>query len=248
MQSLELLTEGNYFHIYNHGIDDQDLFRGTDDYNYFLHLYEKYIDPVAETFAWVLMKNHFHLLIRIKENMVYKYSNADRSNDAVRFEEIKWETINLNNLSASEEPDSIMKNKKPQPHLHFSHLFNAYTKYINKQYQRHGNLFERPFKRKQINSQSYLKQIVIYIHNNPVHHNFCQHPVEYPWSSYLSCISVKSTKLQRDSVIGWFDDVGNFKYCHEGKIEIEQIEKFLNINQATCQRPKDLTALEKNKI
>jgi hypothetical protein len=30
-------------------------------------LYDKHISPIADTFAWVLMRNHFHLLVRIKE-------------------------------------------------------------------------------------------------------------------------------------------------------------------------------------
>lgn len=223
------LEQGRYYHIYNCGIDGRDLFKDKSDYEHFLSLYEKYIDPVAETFAWVLMGNHFHLLVRVKENVVYKYTNADRSNDAVRFDDMKWETCDL---SACEVPvngtgsDSV---KKVNPNLHFSHLFNAYSKYFNKKHNRHGSMFERAFKRKIIDTDDYFRRVVLYIHNNPVHHGFCEHPVEYPWSSYLTCISVKPTKLQRDEVIGWFDSVGNFKYMHEEKVEITKIEKWLEI-------------------
>ena len=69
--------------------------------------------------------------------------------------------------------------------------------------------------------------MVLYVHNNPVHHKFMEHAMEYPWSSYLTCISVKPTKLQRDAVIGWFDDEANFKYLHDQKIEVEEIERWL---------------------
>ena len=86
------LKEGIFYHIYNRGINSCNLFREPDNYEHFLELYDKYISPVAETFAWVLMPNHFHLLVRVKEDVVYKYSNADRSIDAVRFEEQKWQT------------------------------------------------------------------------------------------------------------------------------------------------------------
>jgi len=219
----ERLKYGHFYHIYNRGIDSCDLFREPDNYQHFLGLYDKYVSQVAETFAWVLMPNHFHILARIKENVVYKYSNADRSIDAVRFEEHKWETIDL---SACEAPDSV---KKPQSHLHFSHLLNAYCKYINKRYGRHGSLFERPFKRKEIENERYLKRVILYIHNNPVHHGFCSHPVEYPWLSHLSCISVKPTKLKRESVLGWFDSEANFKQLHNSEIEIERTERWLEI-------------------
>lgn len=163
MQAFEKLEHGQFYHIYNHAVGGRDLFRDTGNYEHFLSLYNKYIEPVAETYAWCLMPNHFHVLVRIKENVVYKYSNADRSGDAVRFEEVKWMT---KDLSASEASDSV---KIPKPHLHFSHLFNAYSKYINMQTSARGALFERPFKRKLIDSVEYLQRLVIYIHHNPAH-------------------------------------------------------------------------------
>jgi putative transposase len=67
MQPLEPLTPGNYYHIYNRGIDGCELFHEPENNEYFLGLYDKYILPVAETYAWVLMKNHFHFLIRVRE-------------------------------------------------------------------------------------------------------------------------------------------------------------------------------------
>ncbi len=173
MQTFQQLGYGNFYHIYNHGVGKRNLFEMPENYEYFLALYDKYISAIAETYAWVLMPNHFHLLVRIKENIVYKYSNADRSIDAVRFEEIKWMT---KDLSASEASDSV---KIPKPHLHFSHLFDAYSKYIDIRCATHGALFERPFKRKLIDSTDYLRQVILYIHNNPIHHGFCQHPSEY---------------------------------------------------------------------
>ncbi|MCK9210169.1 MAG: hypothetical protein M0Q53_08830 [Prolixibacteraceae bacterium] len=222
------LEPGNFYHIYNRGINSCNLFREPANYEHFLELYEKYISPVADTYAWVLMPNHFHLLVRVKEDVVYKYSNADRSVDAVRFEEQKWQTTSLSDLSACEAPDSVknqnhsVKNHKiPNAHLHFSHLFNAY---FNTYTDRHGSLFERPFKRKEITDQEYFKQMVLYIHHNPVHHKFTAYAMDYPWSSYLTCISVKPTKLQRNTVIGWFDNEANFKYLHDQFIDYEETE------------------------
>lgn len=246
MQNFEPLISGKFYHIYNRGINSCDLFRKDVNYEHFLMLYERFISPVADTYAWCLMKNHFHLLVRVKEDVVYRLSNADRSLDPVRFENEKWETVNLSASTAgrpdsvdperssdSNNPNGIIKStdqpKLPKPHLHFSHLFNAYSKYYNKREDRHGSLFERPFKRKLIENETYLKHVILYIHNNPVHHGFCTHPAEYPWSSYLSCISATPTKLNRGEVIGWFDDEANFKFMHNVEIEIEKLEKWLEI-------------------
>jgi REP element-mobilizing transposase RayT len=152
----ESLKYGHFYHIYNRGIDSCNLFREPDNYEHFLALYDKYISPVAETFAWVLMRNHFHLLIRVKEE------------DDVR------NLTGFENLSGLKSRNGL----KP-PHQHFSNLFNAYAKAFNKRFSRHGSLFERPFNRKRIDNERYLKHVILYIHNNPVHHGFCSHPV-YP--------------------------------------------------------------------
>ncbi len=205
MEIIEPLNYGNFYHIYNRGIDSCNLFTEPDNYEYFLSLYDKYISPVADTYAWVLMPNHFHFLVRLKEEKEIVAS---------------LHQTGFENLSGVEVK---------QPHQHFSNLFNAYTKAFNKRTGRHGSLFERPFKRKLIDSEEYLNQVILYIHNNPVHHGFCDHPVEYPWSSYLTCISIKPTKLHREQVIGWFDNQANFKYLHDQKVEVEQIERWLEI-------------------
>lgn len=235
---MEPLKHGKYYHIYNRGINREDLFRQTNDYKHFLWLYEKYVSPVADTFAWVLMKNHFHLLVRIKdagEIGAYKLSNADRSMDDGRFKEEKWETIpNLSisaaiNLSASPRPDSVNvgNSKIPNPTLHFSHLFNAYSKYINKMYNRSGSLFERPFRRKQVYSNGYFRHMVVYIHHNAEHHGFTDNYKDYPWSSYGGILSVKPTRLSREKVIGWFDGAANFVAMHGQKIDSELIKEIL---------------------
>lgn len=191
MQALDALEFGQYYQIYNRGINGCDLFISEENYQYFLSLYEKYIDPIAETFAWVLMPNHFHFLIKLKGKK------------------------DLSGL-------------KP-PHQYFSNLFNAYTKAANKRNNRQGSLFERPFKRKLIDDETYFKNLVLYIHRNLVNHGFCEHPLEYGWSSYLTCISAKPTKIMRDDVIQWFCDKENFEYCHKQTLAVDGIEEWLGL-------------------
>ncbi|GET23944.1 hypothetical protein [Prolixibacter sp. NT017] len=227
MQQFEPLIYGQFYHIYNHAVGGRNLFCEANNYEYFLSLYDKYIEPIADTYAWVLMKNHFHTLVRVKEKEkigYYKKLNSDRSDDSVRFQ-------TTTDLSEFGEPERVDINnlKRPEPVKHFSHLFNAYGKYLNKRNETRGALFERPFKRKLIDNENYLKQVILYIHNNPIHHGFCEHPIEYPWSSYLSCISIKSTKLHRDAVIGWFDSEANFRAMHNQKVEVMKIEEWLEM-------------------
>ncbi len=196
---MEPLLHGKYYHLYNRGIDGCDIFRENTNYEYFLNLYERHINPIAETYAFVLMKNHFHFLVRIKEKEI--------------------DLPGFKNLEGLEK----------KPYQHFSNLFNAYSKAFNKKYNRTGSLFEKNLRRKLIDSQEYLKKVILYIHNNPVHHHFCERPEDYPWSTYKVCLAFQPTKLKRDIVLGWFDDIGNFKYLHNQKIGVAKIESFLKI-------------------
>jgi len=67
MPAAQPLQPGQYYHIYNRGNNRENLFHEERNYAYFLRLYAFHIEPIAETFAYCLLKNHFHLLIRIKD-------------------------------------------------------------------------------------------------------------------------------------------------------------------------------------
>ncbi len=67
MTSPSPLKPGVYYHIFNRGTNRENVFMEERNYHYFLQLYLKYIEPVAETFVYCLLKNHFHQLVRIKE-------------------------------------------------------------------------------------------------------------------------------------------------------------------------------------
>lgn len=210
----EQLDYGKFYHIYNCGINGCNLFNEPDNYQYFFHLYDKHISPIADTYAWVLMPNHFHLLVRIKDEIDIRAALSNLTG--------------FENLSGLKDEPAEEIQIKPL-HQYFSNLFNAYSKAFNIRFHRHGALFERPFKRKLIDNKRYLKNVLLYIHNNPVHHGFADSPNDYPWSSYLSCVSIKPTKLKREQVIGWFDNEANFKSFHNKELNIVGIEQWLEI-------------------
>ena len=58
-----LLPDTSY-HIFNHANGFENIFRHEANYWFFLEKYRKYIGPVAETYTYCLLPNHFHLLIR----------------------------------------------------------------------------------------------------------------------------------------------------------------------------------------
>ena len=175
----EPLTSDNFYHIYNCGNNKENLFIEERNYTYFMQLLEKYILPIANVWSYCLLKNHFHLLIRTKENL----------------------------------KDKIISQA-------FSNVFNAYSKAINKAYGRTGSLFKDRFSRIKIQDENYLKQLIIYINANAVHHGFVEKAENYEHSSYSGLISDQQTFLIRDEVIELFENVENFKFVIQQKQEL----------------------------
>ena len=115
-----------------------------------------------------------------------------------------------------ELPDDLFKDKNRlyQP---FSNLFNAYTKAINKAYNRTGSLFQEHFHKIRVNDLAFLQHLVAYIHLNPVKHGFVEDFGNYKHSSYQSILSSSPTKLKRNEVIEFFEDKSNLVFWHDFK-------------------------------
>ncbi len=178
------LKPGHYYHIYNRGNNRENIFYEERNYRYFLELYRKYIMPVCDTFAYCLMRNHFHILVRIKEEQTCQVSKT-------------WQVL---------EPQHVSRQ--------FSNLFNSYAKSINIAYQRTGSLFQKPFHRIEVDSDRYFARIIHYIHFNPQKHGFVENFRQYPFSSYQAIISGKPTNISKDEVLAWFQGRDNFLQLH----------------------------------
>lgn len=74
-----MLENGKYYHIDNRGNNRENIFKERKNYDYFLKLYAHHIPSVADTFAYCLLKNHFHLLIRIKDPMPADAKNPSQA-------------------------------------------------------------------------------------------------------------------------------------------------------------------------
>jgi len=59
-----LESKGEYFHIYNRGVNRSRIFVDNRNYEFFLERMEKYLDPELPIIAYCLMPNHFHILLR----------------------------------------------------------------------------------------------------------------------------------------------------------------------------------------
>jgi REP element-mobilizing transposase RayT len=178
MTSPKPLLFGEYYHIFNRGNNREDIFFEDRNYAHFLRLYEKYIHPIAETYAYCLLKNHFHILVRIKT------------------EEDITETLKVSQTYKVLTSD--------YPSRRFSDLFNAYSKAVNKAYGRVGALFQHPFGRTLINDEIHLTNVIAYVHANPQKHHFVSDYTTWKYSSYGDLTGSEETILHRKKVIDWF--------------------------------------------
>ena len=62
------LTHGTFYHIYNRGNNRENVFFQERNYAYFLTLWWKHISPIAETWAFCLLRNHFHVVVYMKNH------------------------------------------------------------------------------------------------------------------------------------------------------------------------------------
>ncbi|HEY4501750.1 MAG TPA: transposase [Candidatus Paceibacterota bacterium] len=144
-----IFAPGEYYHIYNRGVDKRTIFTHKPDYERFVTLLyacngTKAVDldeqgkhlrtlvqngvergePLVEICAYVLMPNHFHLMIReVCEGGISKFMQK---------------------------------------------VGVAYTSYFNKKYQRSGVLFQGAFKAEHASRDPYCSYIASYIHLNPI--------------------------------------------------------------------------------
>lgn len=192
MEYLDKFHPNCFYHIFNHAVGSDNLFKSPDNFAFFLSRHEKYLSPVFKTYCYCLMPNHFHLLVRIRnEQSIMEVAKIEKDDD---FDYHKF----------------IMQQ--------LSNCLNSYAKAFNKQHSRRGALFLDYTKRKQVNGNFHITNVINYIHQNPIHHGFCKKLETWPYSSYNTVIDGGPSFVERELLIDWFDGIENFISFHQNQI------------------------------
>jgi putative transposase len=208
MERGHVISEGEYYHLYNRGVEKRDIFLTQDDRNRFKRLLylangtERFIfrdiedkelkeigrgEPLVAIAAWVLMPNHFHILVR---------------------EVVEGGTT------------TFMKK-----------LCTGYSTYFNKRHGRVGPLFQGRYKSQHVESDTHLKYLFAYIHLNPVKlidQTWKEQGIKnlteakrflsaYEYSSYVSYLDghrEESTLLTKDAFPEYFLEEKDFEDFH----------------------------------
>jgi REP element-mobilizing transposase RayT len=219
------LEKGCYYHIYNRGNNGDNIFYTPENYSYFLKRFDYYLSDYLEVYAYCLLPNHFHFLVRVKDEFDSSGVSFDKtipSLEANCTSEKRSSTSSRSGTSGQRTSErALIKGLKNLTGTSdiiselFRRLFTSYAKAINKQQTRTGSLFQKNFKRKKVISDTYFTQLVYYIHANPKLHGINDTYQEYAYSSYGRILSEKPSKLIKQYVIGWFGDKENYIQYHQ---------------------------------
>jgi len=157
---------GALHHVIVRGIERGKIFRSDYDRKNFVNrLGELIAETQTDCFAWALIPNHAHLLLRT--GLV---------------------------------PVSVL----------MSRLLTGYAGWFNKKYRRHGQLFQNRYKSILCQEDPYLKELVRYIHLNPLRAGLVEDMKgldNHPWCGHSVLMNkTKQTWQNVDYVYGLFSD------------------------------------------
>ncbi|MEI7504579.1 MAG: hypothetical protein WCJ61_14980 [Paludibacter sp.] len=201
---MESLNPDTCYNIYNHANGFENVFNERENYRYFLEKYQEYIGPIAETYSYCLMPNHFHLVVRMRKREVIEEIIAVRNFSKVD----SSEKVDLNELHITDEDIEKFLSKQ------FSNLFSSYTQSYNKYLKRMGSLFIKNFKREPLFEKEHFINEIMYTHRNPVHHGFRIDYDDWEFSSYYDIASGRSELVEVDKLLKVFGGKEQFIALH----------------------------------
>ncbi len=102
------------------------------------------------------------------------------------------------------------------------YLQSSYTIYFNRRHERIGHLFQGRYKSILVEKESYLLELSLYVHLNPVKAGLVTAPEDYDWSSYRMDVGIEKPRpwLKQSWILGQLaDDEREAMGLHRGMIE-----------------------------
>ena len=193
MVAVAPLKPDSFYHIYLGASNRTILFASDDNFLQFLRLYSRLIEPIAETFAYCLLPNHFHFFLRIKtlrEQVEEWYEGEVEEEAALGADSAEFTPLN--------------------PDRQFATLLAEHSATI----QHLPPLITAPIQRILVSDNALSPHLIRYIHQNPTLHQQTDNFRTYRWSSYRALISRRPTRLAVTQVMEWFHGEEWFDEMH----------------------------------
>lgn len=204
------LRNGEYYHIYNRGVEKRDIFGDDFDYIRFMKSLEEFnrADPIGSIFEQVIRdkKDPFgHEVSKLVEIIVY--------------------CLNPNHYHL------ILKQVEDRGIEKFMHKVGmGYAKYFNHKYKRSGVLFQGVFKSIHIDSNEYLLYLSAYVNKNNFIHGYSKS--DWTYSSLLDYLGKRNGKLcGKEIILGQFKNIEEYKeFMEVNSVHLKEkkdMEKYL---------------------
>lgn len=198
----------NYYHLVFKSIDGILLFQQDGDYKVFLDRFWQFTNCVFDNWAYCLLSNHAHFIIKIKP--------IETVTKSIHKTELPKQTVAMKKLLLTPESEAIFDEVIERQVNSFMVSFANYTK--NK-YRRHGGLFQKPFKRIRIDTDGWLQTAIIYVHLNSFKHKVFSDYTLYSHNSYSLCVKNCSDYIVSEEVLHFFGGVDKFILLHEERVK-----------------------------
>ncbi len=200
------LITGQYYHVYNRGVDKRDIFTDKHDIYRFIESIKEFNREEKIISLANLRKSKQNSQIEVKP-----LSGEDSKNELV---EIIGYCINPNHFhfilkQVSDNGISLFMQK----------LLGGYTYYFNVKNTRSGSLFQGTFKSQIITGQNYFNKLIGYVNKNYLIHSIPENKSELVFSGDFEYENKKFniiSKKEGGNILEVFGGVNKFKkYCDE---------------------------------
>lgn len=169
------IAPGEYYHIFNRGVNKQLIFHETTDWARFLFLILHFQSPVI-----------FQNIGRPTKEFV-KHSVFNINSDEI----IKKRYVELTAFCLMPNHFHLIVKEVEEGGIsqYMQRVLNSYTKYFNTKYKKSGHLFQGPYKAVHVGNNEQLLYLSAYIHRNPREFtNWSGKEEKYQWSSYQDLV------------------------------------------------------------
>ena len=233
-----IFANGEYYHIYNRGVDKREVFINDDDYIRFITSMREFnvIEPIGSLYEKYLRD---------------KKKNSEENGGSTSIVEVEppFSTPNspiVEIVAYCLNPNHyhfILKQLKEGGVSKFMQkLSTSYTMYFNKKYDRSGALFQGRFKSIHIDTNEYLLHLSVYVNKNNFIHGY-DGEGDWKYSSYLDYIGKREGRLCNKEVI-----LGQFKNNQGSTLNVPKVEPFADYRdfmEKTALYLKDKKEIEK---
>ncbi len=198
---------GHLYHIYNRGNNSQKIFYNRENSLFFLKKIKQYIIPYSELLAWVLMPNHFHLMVYVND-VILDVNEVGNTN--------------TESLTSSETLSISASDRKPPKLRSFNDsigiMLRTYARAIQKKENLSGSLFQEHTKANCLtkpveigfswfyedyelqencmnDKEDYATACFRYIHENPTKAGLCTSITDWEFSSAPDYFGSRNGKL-----------------------------------------------------